>query len=71
MKRTPLNKTSKNKAKEKRQEGLIRAELLALSNGRCMECGELLDFRGLSLHHKTFKSQGGRSTKENCILICG
>jgi 5-methylcytosine-specific restriction endonuclease McrA len=36
-----------------------------------MECGKRPDWRGLSLHHKKKRSQGGKTSVDNCILICG
>lgn len=45
--------------------------MLEECEGKCMKCGALPDFRGLSLHHLVFRSQGGEGIKENLILVCG
>jgi 5-methylcytosine-specific restriction endonuclease McrA len=66
----PIRKISKKKAAEKRIEAALRAKLLEEHGGLCQECGKWPDFLGLSLHHRLFKSRGGKSTKENCQLIC-
>ena len=69
--RKPMNRISKNKVAEKRIEDELRAKLLEEHCGLCMECHLPPDFRGLSLHHGIFKSQGGRSEPGNVALICG
>jgi 5-methylcytosine-specific restriction endonuclease McrA len=71
MKRTPLNRISKRQSQIKREEVKIRASLLEKCGGYCMECGERPDWRGLSLHHKQFKSRGGTNEDNNTALICG
>jgi 5-methylcytosine-specific restriction endonuclease McrA len=70
VKRTPIRKISKKKAAEKRIEADLRAKLLEEHEGLCQDCGRWPDVFGLSLHHSVFKSHGGKSTKENCRLIC-
>jgi 5-methylcytosine-specific restriction endonuclease McrA len=70
MKRTPINKISKKKAAEKRIEAELRAKLLEEHGGLCMECGRWPDFLGLSLHHKLFKSRGGKTEDDNVTLVC-
>ncbi len=71
MKRSRIRPVSKKKAQEKRIEAELRAKLLEEHGGKCQECGNLPDFRGLSLHHRTFKSHGGISEPCNVLLICG
>jgi 5-methylcytosine-specific restriction endonuclease McrA len=71
MKRPPINKVYKKKAAEKRIEEELRQKLLAEHGGKCMQCQEMPDWRGLSLHHKTFKSHGGASELCNVMLCCG
>ena len=39
--------------------------------GRCEECGNPPDFRGLSPHEKVFRSQGGKLTLKNSLMVCG
>jgi len=38
-----------------------------LNDGICAECGSN---QNLQVHHKVFRSQGGRNTVENCVLLC-
>ncbi len=71
MKRSPIRKVSTKKAAEKRIEDELRQKLLAEHGGKCMECHQFPDFRGLSLHHITFKSHGGLSEEGNVSLCCG
>lgn len=71
MKRSQINPISKKKAAEKRTEAELRAKLLAEHGGLCQECHQQPDFRGLSLHHRKFKSHGGESVEANTMLICG
>lgn len=40
-------------------------------NGRCEKCGRLPDWRGLHPHEKKFKSQLGKMSLENSIMVCG
>jgi 5-methylcytosine-specific restriction endonuclease McrA len=70
MKRSPINKMSSKKASEKRIEEEIRQKLLEEHGGLCQNCGSNPGFLGLSLHHIVFKSRGGKTTEENCCLIC-
>jgi 5-methylcytosine-specific restriction endonuclease McrA len=70
MKRSPIRRISKKKAAEKRIEAELRAQLLEEHGGLCQDCGKWPDVFGLSLHHSLFKSRGGKSTRENCRLIC-
>jgi 5-methylcytosine-specific restriction endonuclease McrA len=71
MKRSPIRRISQKKSAEKRIEAELRQKLLEEHGGLCMECGQQPDFRGLSLHHKKFKSQGGQSENCNVVLVCG
>jgi hypothetical protein len=54
----------------------LKAELLLEcptdSQGRrlCPLCGKLPDFRGLQLVHKKALSAGGKTTKDNCCILC-
>lgn len=41
------------------------------AKGRCEECGQLPDWRGLQGHHIVKRSQGGEDTAENCLINCG
>jgi len=70
MKRSPIRKVSDKKAAEKRLEEEIRQHLLEEHGGICQNCGRWPDNFGLELHHIKFKSRGGQSNLENCVLIC-
>jgi len=70
VKRSKINPISKKKVAEKRIEEEIRQQLLEEHGGLCQNCGRHPGFLGLSLHHIVFKSRGGKTTEENCCLIC-
>jgi 5-methylcytosine-specific restriction endonuclease McrA len=70
MKRTPINKISKKRKVEMGIEAELRAKLLEEHGGVCQQCGKWPDSYGLSLHHILFKSRGGKSVEQNCVLIC-
>jgi len=73
MKRTPLNrykpinKISKKQAKRNRELSKIQPP----DDGRCEQCGQFPDFRGLAKHHKIFRSQGGSDNRDNIKWLCG
>jgi 5-methylcytosine-specific restriction endonuclease McrA len=66
MKRTPLRKIS-DKQKERNKK---LAQIEPPADGRCQECGNLPDWRGLSKHHKLFRSKGGTDKLDNLIWVC-
>jgi len=39
--------------------------------GICEKCRKPPDFRGLSPHEKTFRSQGGKLSLSNSKMVCG
>lgn len=67
--KTPLRKVSKKQSKELVKRRQLKKELLA-ENPNCRECGKAGDFRGLDLVHKIALSQGGKTTRENCTILC-
>jgi 5-methylcytosine-specific restriction protein A len=71
MKKTPLKHISAKKQKQVVEERKLKKQLIEQSGGVCQECGKAPDFRGLQVHHKIFRSHGGKSDSENCIAICG
>lgn len=74
MKKTPLRKVSRKMARRKRQEDKLRQELLNQCKGLCMRCGQLPDWRGLSLSHTKPKGMGGTNheyTINEVQLLCG
>lgn len=70
MRRTPLRKVSVKRKLQLLQERELRLRLYKLQDGKCAVCGGTGDWRGFSLHHKIFRSHGGKSTEENCEIIC-
>lgn len=71
MQRTPIKRISDKKRQQIKEEKLLRTQLLERCQGVCEECGRAPDWRGLSMHHIVFRSHGGESTPENCIMLCG
>ena len=70
MKKTLLRKVSQKQQAENLLRMVMKAELMKVCHGRCMECHELPDFRGLELVHKVSLARGGRTSKENCTILC-
>ena len=70
MKTTPLKRVSKKQAKELRLRDKVRMELAEIAQGYCMTCNKVALWPGLSLSHKTPLSQGGETSRENCLLEC-
>ena len=70
MKRTPLKKISDKHKLELERRTAVRIELELWSDGTCMTCKSLPDWRGLSLSHIIPLSQGGKTDTKNCILEC-
>ncbi len=72
MRCTPINKISKVKLAQNREEYQLKQELLEKSGGLCMLCKQVPDWRGLSKHEIKFRSLGGSPTdRDNVILVCG
>jgi len=72
LKRTKLNPISKKtQARKQKWNELVKRLIEERAHGRCEECHELPDFRGLHGHHIIYRSQGGEDTEENCIVLCG
>jgi 5-methylcytosine-specific restriction endonuclease McrA len=70
MKRTPINKISKKRKVEMGIEAELRAKLLEEHGNKCMQCGRVAPWPGLSLHHIIFKSRGGKSEIGNVENLC-
>ena len=55
-------------------EQMVKRELYRRSNGYCMTCGGLPDYKDgrgeLHLSHIIPKSQGGKTDWENCVVEC-
>lgn len=74
MKQTPLKRYKKLKPSKAYLEELalrhrLKFELIALYGNRCMTCFKVNPWL-LDLAHKIALSQGGETSKENCILEC-
>ena len=70
MNKTAIKKVSpKQQARTQRLKG-IACELLEEQKGLCSDCKQPPDFRGFTLHHRIFRSQGGTDDRDNLELIC-
>jgi 5-methylcytosine-specific restriction endonuclease McrA len=49
----------------------IRQQVYDRAKGLCEVCRTRGDFRGLAIHHKVKRSQGGKHELNNVILLCG
>jgi 5-methylcytosine-specific restriction endonuclease McrA len=67
LKRTLIKKVSKKQAKRNRELAKIEEPI----DGRCQNCHDLPDFRGLAKHHIKLRSRGGKDNPENLIWVCG
>jgi len=66
-----MKSLGKKGKRDKAELDAITPALKAKSGGKCMKCGKLPDFRGLSRHHLSYRSQGGNNSSENVELWCG
>ena len=46
-------------------------QLKVRCGGLCELCGSPGDWRGLSPHHKIFKSHQGKDSLDNVVMLCG
>ena len=74
IRRVQLKRISKKRRAILSEEAIIEKLLLGKCEGRCMLCGKFPDYKDgygkLHLSHIIPKSRGGKSTLENCELIC-
>ena len=49
----------------------LRQQVYDRAGGLCEVCRGPGDFRGLAIHHKVKRSQGGKDELINLILLCG
>lgn len=71
MKRTPLRRVSGKQKIELALRVKLKRELIQEFGEHCMTCNDAnRDWRGISLSHKMPLSQGGKTTRENCLLEC-
>jgi 5-methylcytosine-specific restriction endonuclease McrA len=72
IKRTALRAVSQKRQAQMKAEKELSKKMLDKCGGKCMKCGKLPDWRGLSKHEIIFRSQGGDPLDEsNCQLLCG
>ena len=71
MKKTPLAKVSTKQKAELQLRRKLKSELTRNWDGFCMTCGGIGDFRGFSLSHIIALSNGGKTTRGNCLIECG
>lgn len=70
VKNKRLRRVSMKQKKELALRGSLKKELIAESGGRCMTCGSIGDWRGLTLSHITPLSRGGKTDRSSAILEC-
>ena len=68
LKRSRINPVNKKQAKKNRELARTKSSLVV---DRCHACGDLPDFRGLSVHHIKKRSQGGGHEESNLKILCG
>ena len=66
-----MKKVSDKKRAEIQAEYPIRVELAKRAQGKCEECYELPDWRGLHPHETVHRSQGGKMSLDNSLMLCG
>lgn len=71
MKRSRIKKESLKQQEERVKRMCLKADLIIEHGGLCMECHQRADWRGLSMHHKVSLAQGGKTERDNVILLCG
>ena len=67
MKQTPLRKVSTGQRRRNTELAKIEPPL----DGRCENCHQLPDWRGLAKHHKIFRSHNGGDDRSNIEWLCG
>ena len=50
----------------------VRRIVIERASRRCERCGRYIrDGQRASVHHRLLRSQGGKDSPENCVLLCG
>jgi len=76
VKRTALKRkkgiprTSERQDKEIELRIIVREMLMIEQGGKCAECKQKPDWRGLQLSHTIPLARGGKTDTENCRLLC-
>lgn len=68
MKRTPLRKVSDKQRKKNHEWAEVVKHKKTKIGCKCEVCGVYSD--NIDGHHIVFRSQGGKNTLENCLLVC-
>jgi 5-methylcytosine-specific restriction endonuclease McrA len=72
MKKSAIRAVSQKRQAQMKAEKELSKKMLDKCGGKCMKCGNLPDWRGLSKHEIIFRSQGGNPLDEsNCLILCG
>jgi 5-methylcytosine-specific restriction endonuclease McrA len=70
MKRTPINRQSKKKRQQLKDEQPIRKQLMERCKGVCEECGSTGFPFGIHPHEKIFRSHLGELSLDNSLMLC-
>ena len=70
LSRKRINPVGRIGRRNRADKARITPALKLRSGGRCTNCGEWPDWRGLERHRGTFGSHGGRYSPENTGLWC-
>lgn len=71
--RTPLRAQSRTKLAQRRKRdrwALLRRDVFARDNGRCVCCGRRLDVVLWECHHRRLRSAGGPDAMHNLVALC-
>lgn len=70
MRKTGINPISDKQKTEIQKRRVLKAVLIAENGERCMKCGRLPDWRGISLSHIIPLARGGKTQTDNVELLC-
>jgi 5-methylcytosine-specific restriction endonuclease McrA len=70
MKRTPINRQSKKKRQQLKDEQPIRKQLMERCKGVCEECGGNGFPFGIHPHESVYRSHGGELSLTNTKMLC-
>ena len=70
MKRSPIKPVSDKQKDEIALRRGLRYQLWRDQEGKCKKCGRLLTWNQTELSHKKSLARGGKTTAENCEVLC-
>ena len=70
MKKTRIKPVGKKGEANRSALKKVTPALKEVSQGHCMNCGKMPDFRGLQRHELKYRSQGGKIDETNTVLWC-